>query len=216
MSNGEPVSGSPSVSGASSDKPRGQRSRRRAAKPRNLFESKGPDPTIPPEDVRLMVGRLIGTHGVRGDIKMRVLTDDPDNLLDIEAIYLGERDTPIRLEHIRFTNDGALIKLEGTDSPEDAALLSGLAVKIAGTDATPLEEGEFFLYQLIGLKAYLEDETFVGTVVDLIETGAYDVLVIAGRPGEPGEIMIPNHPDFVPEIDPAKGRLIVRPPEWDS
>src|SRR5699024_9967133 len=100
-------------------------------------------------------------------------------------------------------------------SPDDARPLSGLPVKIAGTDARPLEEGEYFLYQLIGLTAVLDDGTPVGTVTDLIETGAYDVLVIAGQSGN-ADFMVPNHPDFVPHIDPTAGRIVVRPPEWNS
>lgn len=208
--NGEPVAGSPSLSGA-----QGRRSRR-SPQPRSLIESKGPDPTAPIETVRLTIGRIAGTHGVHGEMKMRLLTDEPEHLAEITTVYLGERDTPITLESIRFVNDGALIALEGIEAPEDAAQLSGLPVKIAGTDARPLEEGEYFLYQLIGLDAYLEDGTRVGTVTDLIETGAYDVLVIADRPGAQGQLMVPNHPDFVPEIDPARRRLVVRPPEWDS
>lgn len=168
------------------------------------------------DEVRLTVGRLAGSHGVHGEMKMRLLTDEPDHLLEIEHVYLGERDTPIALQGIRFVNEGALISLEGIETPEEAARLSGLAVKIAGSDARPLEEGEFFLYQLIGLEAVLEDGTRVGTVVDLIETGAHDVLVIGERPGGGEQMLVPNHPEFVPEIDPAAGRLVVRPPEWDS
>ena len=151
---------------------------------------------------------------MHGDVKMRLLTDEPENLLTIETVYLGDRDTPVTLENIRLTNNGAILKLEGTDTPEAGALLSGLAVKIAGTDARPLDEGEYFLFQLIGLKAYLEDGTLVGTVVDLIETGAHDVLVIGEQPDAAGEIMVPNHPEFVPEIAPEEGRLVVRLPEW--
>lgn len=209
--NGEPATGSPSSSGAT-----GKRRRRRESRPRTLIESRGPEPTTPLEEVRLTVGRLAGAHGVRGEMKMRLLTDEPEHLLEIETVYLGERDTPVTLESIRFVNDGALIALEGVDTPEEAAILSGLPVKIAGSDARPLEEGEYFLFQLIGLDACLEDGTRVGTVVDLIETGAHDVLVIGDRPGAAGNLMVPNHPDFVPEIDPAAGRLVVRPPEWDS
>ncbi|HWV25525.1 MAG TPA: ribosome maturation factor RimM [Thermomicrobiales bacterium] len=192
------------------------RRNRRQPQPRTLIESTGPEPTTPLEDVRLTIGRLAGPHGVQGEMKLRLLTDEPDHLIEVETVYLGDRDTPIHLEGIRFVNDGALISLEGVDTPEDAATLSGLPVKIAGTDARPLEEGEFFLYQLIGLTAYLEDGTKAGTVTDLVETGAYDVLVIADRPGASGDLMVPNHPDFVPEIDPAAGRLVIRPPEWDS
>ena len=127
---GEPNTGSPSVSGKA---PRvtANRRRRKPAPARTLIETRGPEPATPLDDVRLTVGRLGGSHGVRGEIRMRILTDDPDNLKKVSTVYLGERDTPIELESIRFTNDGALVKLGGTDNPEDAAKLSGLAVKIA-------------------------------------------------------------------------------------
>lgn len=213
--NGEPVSGSPSVSAADGQRRPAAR-HRKPAPPRTLIESAGPNPQTPLEDVRLTVGRIGGTHGVYGDVKMRLLTDEPENLATVETVYLGDRDTPVTVENIRFTNNGAIIKLAGTDSPEEGALLSGLPVKIAGTDARPLEEGEFFLFQLIGLKAYLEDGTPVGTVIDLIETGAHDVLVIGDRPDTAEHLMIPNHPEFVPEIDPANGRIVVHPPEWSN
>lgn len=145
---------------------------------------------------------------------MRILTDDPDNLGKVSTVFLGERDTPIALESIRFTNDGALVKLGGTDTPEDAVKLSGLAVKIAGSDARPLEEGEYFLFQLIGLQAELEDGTPAGTVTDLIETGAHDVLVIGQRPDSSDDLLVPNHPEFVLEIDPSNNRIVIRPPEY--
>ena len=165
-------------------------------------------------DVRLTVGRIGGSHGVRGEVRMRLLTDDPDHLASVKKVYLGERDTPIRLENIRFTNDGALIKLAGTDSPEDAAKLSGLAVKIAGSDARPLAEGEYFLFQLIGLKAESEEGEPLGTVVDLIETGAHDVLVIGERPGTAEQLLVPNHPEFVLEMLPEESRIVIRPPVY--
>jgi 16S rRNA processing protein RimM len=147
-------------------------------------------------------------------MKMRLLTDDPDNLKRVTEVYLGERDRPIQLEGIRFTNDGALIKLAGTDSPEAAALLSGLTVKIAGSDARPLEEGEYFLFQLIGLKAEDEDGAAIGVVVDLMETGAHDVLVIGERPGTAEQLLVPNHPEFVLDILPDENRIVLRPPEY--
>lgn len=184
---------------------------RGAQTPRSLSETPGPDPSTPLADVRLVVGRLGGTHGVRGALKMRVLTDDPEHLTTLSHVYLGDRDTPVRLESIGVTPKGAIIKLAGFDSPDAAAKLSGLEVKISGEDARPLEEGEYFLFQLIGLRAEDESGRQLGTVLDLIETGAHDVLVIGSRPNAPDVMMVPNHPEFVPEIDPELGRIVVRP-----
>lgn len=146
---------------------------------------------------------------------MHILTDEPKHLRKIETVYLGERDTPISLESIRFTDKGALVKLAGTDTPEAAAKLSGLNVKIAGSDARPLEPGEYFLFQLIGLKVSGEDGEPIGIVTDLIETGAHDVLVIGERPNSPDDLLVPNHPEFVLEMDPNAGTMVVRPPLYE-
>lgn len=180
-----------------------------------LIETKGPEPTTPVEQVRLTVGRIGGAHGVRGEMRMHILTDSPEHLKTLSTVYLGERDTPITLESVRLTDKGALIKLLGTDTPEAAAKLSGLNVKIAGSDARPLEPGEYFLFQLIGLKVSNENGEPLGTVTDLIETGAHDVLVIGERPDSPDDLMVPNHPEFVLEMDPEAGTMVVRPPRYE-
>lgn len=203
-----------SGSGSPSSSARKRGGNRRRGRGKSLIETAGPDPSTPIEDVRLTVGRLGAPHGVQGEIKLRLLTDEPEHLETIETVYLGDRDEPIGLEGIRFINDGAIVKLGDTDTPEDASKLSGLAVKIAGSDARPLEEGEYFLFQLIGLEAVNEAGDRIGTVTDLIETGAHDVLVIGKRPEGGADLLVPNHPEFVPEIDPAGGRVVVRPPEY--
>lgn len=214
--NGEPVTGSPSTSSKRRSTRPTTKPKRRKAQPRTLIETEGPPPTTPVEQARLTIGTIVGTHGVHGDLKMRILTDDPDHLKTIGTVYLGDRDTPIGLRSIRITNEGALISLEGTDSPEAGARLNGLAVKISGADARPLEEGEYFLFQLIGLTAYTEDGETIGTVTDLIETGAHDVLVISDRPNSPDDLLVPNHPEFVLELKPETGTVVIRPPEYAS
>ena len=210
--NGESKTDSPSLSTPRKRPPAKARARKR---PPTLRETKGPEPTTPIEMVRLTVGRLGGAHGVRGEIRMHIITDEPDHLKKVKTVYLGERDTPISLENIRFTDKGALVKLGGTDTPEAAAKLSGLNVKIAGSDARPLEPGEYFLFQLIGLKVSNENGDEIGVVTDLIETGAHDVLVIGERPDSPDNLMVPNHPEFVLEMDPAAGTMTVRPPLYE-
>lgn len=210
--NGESDSDSPSVSVRRKRPVKNKRVSKRAP---TLRETRGPEPTTPVDQVRLTVGRLGGAHGVRGEMRMHILTDEPDHLKKIKTVYLGERDTPIKLESIRFPDKGALVKLGGTDTPEAAAKLSGLNVKIAGSDARPLEPGEYFLFQLIGLKVSDERGEPIGVVTDLIETGAHDVLVIGDRPDTPEDLLVPNHPEFVLEMDPAAGTMVVRPPLYE-
>ena len=73
----------------------------------------------------------------------------------------------------------------------------------------PLAANEYFLYQVIGLEAFDEAGTRLGRVTDLIETGANDVLVVT--PDDGPDLLVPSHPDVVVELDPAAGRLVVRP-----
>jgi 16S rRNA processing protein RimM len=153
---------------------------------------------------------------VRGELKMRILTDDPEHLRKVRRVYLGDAGTPTALKHVRFHQGMALITLAGVTTPEAGAELYGIPVRIAGTDARPLEEGEYFLFQLIGLHAVAEDGTPIGTVTDLIETGAHDVIVIGDRPDAPDDLLVPNHPQFVLDIAPDQGTIIIRPPVYES
>ncbi|MDQ3526270.1 MAG: ribosome maturation factor RimM [Chloroflexota bacterium] len=193
--------------------------RRRKPNPRRLIDTRGPEPTDPVDAVRLTVGRIGGPHGLNGEVRMALLTDAPDHLLELEHVYLGNSDEPVTLDSVRFHGDQALVSFEGIHTPEAARKMGGLVVKIDGSDAKPLEEGEYFLYQMIGLRAITPEGDDIGVVVDLMETGASDVLVIApdgsgSSPNPFGDLLIPNHPVYVHEINPADGVIVVTKPVY--
>lgn len=137
------------------------------------------------------------------------MTDLPAQFEHLSAVYLGEESQPRKVQHVRFHAGNVLLKLRGIANREDGAKFRGQAIRIPGKDALPLEEGEFVLYQLIGLDAFDETGAKIGTTVDLIETGARDVFVI--RPeGGGAEILLPNIEDAVLEIVPSERRMVVR------
>lgn len=158
------------------------------------------------------MGVIGGTHGVHGELKLKFLTDHPEHLPTIREVFLGESDEPTTVRGFRFHGDQGLILLEGTDNPEDGKKLGGLKVRIRGTDAAPLAEGEYFLFQLIGLRVENPDGDVIGDVTDLMETGANDVLVITTVDG--AEMLVPNHPTYVLDIEPDAGRMVVKPPVY--
>jgi 16S rRNA processing protein RimM len=181
---------------------------------RRLIETMGPDPSTPLSEARLTVGTLVGTHGIEGELKVRLATDDPEHFLSIKRVFVGAEMRARRLLGARMHGEMALIRLQGVSTPEEGALLRGQPLRIQGDDARPLEPGEFILYQLIGLDARNETGDSLGKVVDLMETGTHDVLVIA--PADGPDLLIPNHPEYVLDIQPAAGRLIIRPPVYDE
>ena len=211
-----PADGDTSSAGVSrararTSKPKAGATRQRKG-PRSLIETAGPSPDDSLASIKLTVGVIGGTHGVHGELKLKLLTDHPEHLPTIRTVYLGESDEPTKVTGFRFHGDQGLITLEGVDNPEDGKRLGGLKVRILGSDAAPLEEGEYFLFQLIGLRAETESGESVGVVTDLLETGAHDVLVI--RPESGDEILVPNHPEYVRNILPDEGRIVIVPPVY--
>jgi 16S rRNA processing protein RimM len=185
---------------------------RRGAPPR-LAETAGPDPDVPLERARLTVGTILAPHGVRGEFKVRLQTDDPEHLLTLKRIYLGDEAVPRTVLGTRLHAGNALMRVQGISSPDTVERLRGTPLRIRGTDARPLAENEYFLYQIIGLEAVDEAGTRLGRVTDVMETGANDVLVITPEDGG-ADILLPSHPDVVLAMEPVAGRIVVRRLEY--
>lgn len=160
--------------------------------------------------MRLTIGTLNGVHGVNGELKLRVASDEPEHLRRIKRVWVGEEPEPRRVRGVRFHGGQALIRLSGVTTPEAGRALQGQPLRIPGSEARPLAPGEYFLYQLIGLDVFDEAGRRLGRVADLIETGANDVFVVAPAEGGP-DTLLPNLPHVVLEIRPDERRMVVRP-----
>lgn len=180
------------------------------ARPKRLAETMGPDAATPLAAVRLVVGTIVGPHGVRGEVKLRVVTDDPEHLGHVPRVFIGDEPRPRRLLGVRFHGGQALLRIQGITTPEAVDALRGRPVRIAGSDARPPAPGEYFLYQLLGLEVIDEEGTALGRVADVMETGAHDVLVVAPPDGG-ADILLPNHPEVVLDVRPDEGQMVVRP-----
>lgn len=183
---------------------------------RPLGQTPGPDPDVPLEQVRLTIGTIAGTHGTDGELKLRLATDDPDQLFRLKRVFIGDEPTARRLLSVRFHAGMALIRISGVSRPDTGRQLLGVSVRISGRDARPLQEGEFYFYQVIGITAYDEAGAVLGTVTDILETGANDVFVVTPPDGGKEE-MHPNIPSVVIDLDPAQKKIVLRPlVYWDT
>lgn len=166
----------------------------------------------------LLVGKVWRAHGVQGEVKIIPETDDPERFEDLTVIYMGSTAATadrIDIESVRFqpTKRGIIIiaKLRDIDSREAAETIRSASVFARQQDLPPLEEGEFFLHDLIGLSAFTDGGDDVGTVDDVIEGPGQAILVIA-REGK-GPAMVPAVDEFVDDIDLEKRRIVIRPIE---
>lgn len=161
----------------------------------------------------MTIGVVAGTHGLGGEIKVRLISDDIEYIMALERMIIGDDSRPWTVEGARMHAGYLLLSLERVTTPEEAAKLRGQSVRAPASALRPLAPGEFFIYQLLGLHVVTEDGETVGTVTDLIETGANDVLVIT-PPGGGDDLLLPMIPSVVTEIDPAAGKIVARPLEY--
>jgi 16S rRNA processing protein RimM len=154
-------------------------------------------------DSAVTVGRIVGVHGVRGDVKVETLTDFPERFDRSALLWL--RGVQRRVERSRWVGRNVYLKLEGIDTRNDAEALRGEELFVAaardlgGTDV-------FYQHDLIGLPVEDTDGATLGRLTDILSTGANDVYVVQG---ERGDLLLPAVEDVVKQIDVAGGRIVV-------
>jgi 16S rRNA processing protein RimM len=190
-----------------------QPQKRRRFTPPNLARTRGPAPDTPLDDVQLAVGRVVGTHGLDGELRVQLLTDNPEHLLEAEQLLVGDQRTPYTIDSIRFHKGLALIAFDEIVDVDEAEALRGSVLRISGADLPPLAENEYYLYQVVGIEARTEAGEVIGTVSDVIETGANNVFVVTPADGGK-ELLFPSIPDVVTDIRPTDGYLVIRPQTW--
>lgn len=163
-------------------------------------------PSRPQPPRYLAIGRVLRPWGVRGEVKVEILTDWPERFALLEHVYLGEEAMPCRLERVRLHQGYALLKLAGYDDRSAAEALRDQLVQIAHEEAMPLDEGEYYVYQIEGLEVWTDEGESLGRVVEVLFTGSNEVYVVHGPRGE---VLIPAIADVVLKVDLEGGRLVV-------
>lgn len=169
-----------------------------------------------PEPRFLVVGKVKGAHGLRGELKVEILTEDPHRFGLLKRVFIGleeEEPVPWILEGFRLHKGQALLVVQGCQDRSSAEALRGQLVQIPLEEAIPLESDEYYEYQILGLEVWTSSGEFLGRVADIIETGANDVYVVAGPAPGHTEILLPAIEEVVVEIDLEAGRLVVELPE---
>lgn len=155
----------------------------------------------------IVIGVITKPHGVRGEMRVKPHTDEPKRFTWLEQVFIGANNPqPMAVEKARVHQDMVLLKLTAVSTREEAEALRGEWLMVPEAEALPLEDGEYFLFQLEGLTVITTDGDTLGTLTSIIETGANNVFVVKG---EKGELLLPDIDDVVQEIDFDNGRMLV-------
>jgi len=164
-------------------------------------------------DQLLVFGVVAGTHGLKGDLKVRPSSGDSDSLLDAPEIFLrrgAEEPVSQRPARVAFHKGNILLRLQGLESIEAVQSLVGCEVLMRYSDLPELVDDEFYWFEIKGLTVVDQSRGEIGTLEDMFSTAAHDIYVVRGPLGE---ILIPAVDEFVLEIDREGRRMTVDLPE---
>ena len=158
---------------------------------------------------QLQVGVISSTHGVRGEVKVFPTTDDVTRFRQLKKVYLdtGREMLPLEIQHVKFFKQFAILKVKGIDNINDIEKYRGKSLMIDREDAVDLEEDEYFIADMIGMKVCTEDGSEFGTLKDVMETGANDVYIIDSL--EHGEVLIPAIRECILDVDMDEERMTI-------
>lgn len=158
----------------------------------------------------LTIGRVVKPHGVKGEVVVEIMTGFSQRFALLDIVYLDKEKAPFVLEGFRLHKGRTLLKLAGCDSRNAAESLRGQLVQIPIEEDIPLEEGEYYIHQIIGLEAWTVEGRFLGQVSEVLSNPANDVYVVRD---EGREILIPAIEDVVVEVNLAEKKLVIEPME---
>ena len=157
----------------------------------------------------LQVGIITSTHGVRGEVKVYPTTDDPRRFRRLKEVVLdtGREKLNLEIEGVNFFKQFVILKFKGLDNINDIEKYRQKSLYVTRKNAVRLQRDEYFIADLIGLKVQDEDGTELGTVKDVIETGANDVYEVEMADGR--SLLLPAIKQCILNVDVENGMMQV-------
>jgi len=157
------------------------------------------------------IGQVVAPFGLRGELKVYLLTDVPNRFAQLETIYLGPDHTPCRIVGVRpFKGEMILLRLQGVEDPTAADTMRRVALQIPLSQLAKLPPDSYYHHEILGLQVITLKGQMVGKIVDIIETGGNDVYVIRGGDGGK-DILIPAIKDVVKQVDLIRQMMYIDP-----
>ena len=156
----------------------------------------------------LQVGVITQTHGIRGEVKVFPTTDDVNRFKKLKETILdtGKEKITLEIEGVKFFKQYAILKFKGFDNINDIERYKGKSLYVTRANAVRLRRNEYFIADLIDMEVYDENDKLLGTLFNVIETGANDVYEVRMSDGR--EVLIPAIKQCILSVD-VEGRKMV-------
>ncbi|MFA5575785.1 MAG: ribosome maturation factor RimM [Tissierellaceae bacterium] len=158
-----------------------------------------------------IIGKIINSHGVKGEVKVYPLTDDVTRFNHLKKAYVGDRKIELVAEWARYHKNLVILKFRDYDDINKILAFKDNFLYVRDDDRVNLPENHFFIYDLLGSHVYDMDSIFIGNLVDILQGAANDVYVVRDR--ENKEHMIPAVRQFIKDVNIAEKKIIIDPIE---
>ena len=157
----------------------------------------------------LEIGQIVNTFGIKGMVKVKPFTDDITRFDNLEKVYVetNKSKKQYEIEEVKYHKDMVLIKFKGIDKVEDAELLRNSYLKVNRQDEPELEEGTYYIVDLIGLDVYSDEGNLLGKVDDIFNNGSCDIYVVKDKLGK--QLLLPAISDVIKEINLDEKKIVV-------
>ena len=156
------------------------------------------------------IGKVVALFGLRGELKVRSLSNIPNRFAELDAVYSGDSHVRRIIESVRpYKGDMLLLKLKGFDDATSAEKLRDADLTIPLSQLAELPPNSYYQHDIIGLRVFTLDDKFLGTIVDIIVTGSNDVYVIKAENGT--QQLIPAIKDVIKQIDLIRHTMHIDP-----
>ena len=157
----------------------------------------------------LEIGQIVNTFGIKGMVKVKPFTDDIGRFDELKTVYVEKNSTQTEyeIEEVKYHKDMVLIKFKGIDKVEQAEMLRNSYLTISRDSVEKLEEGRYYIVDLLGLEVYTDEQVLLGTLEDIFNTGSNDIYVVKDKQGK--QILLPAIQDVIKQIDIENKKIIV-------
>mgnify|MGYP002515455934 FL=1 len=158
---------------------------------------------------RLKVGVVTSVHGIKGEVKVFPTTDDSRRFKKLKQVYLdtGKEMLPLEIEGVKFFKQMVIVKFKGYENPDDVMKFRQKELWIDRKDAVRLSKDEYFIADLIDMEVCDEEGKLIGTLKDVISTGANDVYAVETPEGK--EVLFPAIKQCVLDVDTEARKMTV-------
>ena len=147
------------------------------------------------------VGVISNTHGIRGEVKVYPTTDNVRRFDDLKEVILdtGKEQLILHVTSVKYFKNMVILKFKEFDNINDIIPYKGMDLLVTRENAIPLEEGEYYIADIIGSKVITDEDKILGTLTDVLQTGANDVYVVKTKDGK--ELLLPSIEECILDRD---------------